>query len=205
MLAFILVPIAAVLFVSAEVVAQLTLRYGAMTTAGSDLVGRVLQGFALGLPAYSAFLVYTRAFYAVGDTKTPALLNALTVAIASAAGAAFFALADPGWEVPGLALGHSLGFLIGTVIMARAFVRKAGSRGGTKAASAIARAVAVGAAALGAMLAVANVFPWSSSNSGALLSLAVTTAAGAVVYIGGMAAMRSPELRRLGTFARRAR
>lgn len=205
MLAFILVPIAAGVIVTAEMVAQLTLRYGAMTTAGSELVGRVLQAFALGLPAFSAFLVYTRAFYALGDTKTPALLNAATVAIASATGAVFFTIASPGWEVPGLALGHSLGFVIGSAAMSRAFVRKAGSGGGTKAASAIVRSVAVGAGALAAMLAVGNVPAWSPSNSGTLLALIVTAAAGAFVYLGGMAALGSPELRRLRTFARRAR
>ena len=196
MLAFILIPIAAVLLVTAEVLAQLTLRYGVMTEAGSDLVGRVLQAFAVGLPSYSAFLVFTRAFYAIGDTKTPALINAGTVVVASAAGAAFFFLAEPGWEVPGLALGHSLGFFLGTAVLARTFARRAGAGGGTRVASAIVRSLAVGLAAGAAMFLIARIFE-TGSNAQALVALAVTTLAGAVVYVGGMVALKAPELRRL--------
>ena len=204
MLAFILVPIAAFLFVTAEIVAQLTLRYGVMTTAGSDLIGRVLQAFAIGLPSYSAFLVFTRAFYAIGDTKTPALINAITVVLASAAGAGLFAVASPGWEVPGLALGHSVGFFIGTVVMARVFARRAGSRGGTRVSSSITRALFIGAIAGAAMLLVESVLA-SDSNGAALVALLATAATGTLLYVGGMAALKAPELRRIGRLAATSR
>lgn len=204
MLAFILVPIGAALFVTAELLSQLTLRYGVMTGAGADLVGRVIQAFAIGLPSYSAFLVFTRAFYAVGDTKTPAVVNAITVAMASAAGAFFFSVAEPGWEVPGLAFGHSLGFFIGTVVMARSFTRKAGSGGGTRVSSSVVRSLLAGVVAGGVMLAVANVLD-ADSNAGALIALTATTGAGAIVYLGGMAALRSPEIGRLRRLVSTAR
>jgi len=197
MLAFILVPIAAVLVVVAELLAQITLRYGVMTAEGADLVGRVLRGFAIGLPSYSAFLVFTRAFYAVGDTKTPALINALTVALSSAAGALLFLAARPGWEVPGLALGHSVGFFLGTVVMARFFARRVGAGGGTRVSSAVARSLVVGGVASAAMLAAVNVVD-AGSNIGAFLALVVTVVVGAVVYLGGMAALKSPEIARVG-------
>ena len=200
MLAFILVPIGAFLFVTAEIVAQLTLRYGVMTTAGSDLIGRVLQAFAIGLPSYSAFLVFTRAFYAIGDTKTPALINAVTVVLASAAGALLFSVASSGWEVPGLALGHSVGFFIGTVVMARVFARRAGSRGGTRVSSSIARALVIGAIAGTAMMLVES-FLDSDSNGAALVALLATAAIGTLLYVGGMAVLKAPELRRIGRLA----
>ena len=196
MLAFILIPVAAFLAVAAEPIAQLTLRYGVMTTAGSELVGRVLQAFAVGLPSYSAFLVFTRAFYAIGDTKTPALVNAGTVALSSAAGALFFLWAPAGWEVAGLALGHSLGFFAGTVAMARVFASKAGATGGTRVASSLSRAMVMGMGAAAAMLAVVRVLG-SNSNLDALLALVAAAAAGAIVYAGGMTLLKAPELRRL--------
>lgn len=196
MLAFLLIPVAAMLFATAELVSRLTLRYGVMTVEGSDLVGHVLQAFAVGLPSYSAFLVFTRAFYAIGDTKTPALVNAGTVVLASIAGAVFFSVAPVGWEVPGLALGHSIGFFVGAVVLARMFARRAGSVGGTRVSSSVARSLALGIVAGGVMLAIVDVFDVTSSAS-ALVALVVVSLGGAVVYLGGMMALRSPEIARL--------
>jgi len=196
MLAFILVPVAAVLLVTAELLAHVTLRYGVMTEEGSDLVGRVLQAFAIGLPSYSAFLVFTRAFYAMGDTKTPAVINAMTVALSSAVGAFLFVVADGGWEVPGLALGHSLGFFVGTVLMARSFARRVGAGGGTRVSSSVVRSLVVGALAAAAMTGVVDLVD-AGSKAGALVALALTGAVGALVYIGGMAALKAPEVARI--------
>ena len=204
MLAFILVPIAALLFAGAHQIAQVTLRYGVMTTEGSDLVARVLQAFAIGLPSYSGFLVFTRAFYAIGDTKTPALINALTIVIASGLGTLFFLGADAGWEVPGLALGHSVGFFIGTIVLARGFARRAGATGGTRVSSSIARSLLVGLVAAAGMVIVANALD-RGSNIGALLGLVMTVVCGVVLYVGGMALLRSPELKRLTSLIATAR
>src|SRR5918999_1612071 len=57
MLAFILVPVATLMVAAAEPLARVTLQYGAMTEAGASLTGRVIGAFAIGLPAYSVFLV----------------------------------------------------------------------------------------------------------------------------------------------------
>lgn len=196
MLAFILIPIAGALLVTAELLAQVTLRYGVMTQEGSDLVGRVIQAFALGLPSYSAFLVFTRAFYAIGDTRTPAIINVVTVALSSAAGASLFLLAEPGWEVPGLALGHSVGFLLGTVVMAGSFGRRAGEVGDIRLATSLIRSLLVGAVAVAVMLVVVGSIE-TTSNAAALAALSVTALAGAMVYLAGMAALKSPEIARI--------
>jgi putative peptidoglycan lipid II flippase len=196
MLAFLLIPIAAMLFATAELVSRVTLRYGVMTTEGSDLVGHVLQAFAIGLPSYSAFLVFTRAFYAIGDTRTPAVVNAGTVLMASAAGALFFSLAPDGWEVPGLAFGHSVGFFIGAAVMAKTFGSRAGTVGGTRVSSSVVRSLALGIAAGAAMFLSARIFD-ATSNASALIALAVVALVGAVVYLGGMVALKAPEIGRL--------
>ena len=41
----------------------------------SRLIARTLQGFAVGLPFFSAFQLITRTFYATQDSRTPALVN----------------------------------------------------------------------------------------------------------------------------------
>lgn len=203
MLAFILVPVAALLLATAQPVAQLTLRYGVMTDQGSDLVGRVLQAFAIGLPSYSAFLVYTRAFYAVGDTKTPALVNAATVVVSSGAGALLFVVAGPGWEVPGLALGHSLGFAIGTFVIARIFSRRVGRVGGTRVGASLSRSISLGAVALAVMGVVVSLLV-PGDNASALAAVVLAPLAGAAVYGGGMVVLGAPELDRLRGLATRS-
>ncbi|MEA2448047.1 MAG: putative peptidoglycan lipid flippase, partial [Actinomycetota bacterium] len=206
MLAFLLVPIAAVLVAVAHPLARVTLQYGVMTGSGAALVARVVMAFAVGLPAYSAFLVFTRAFYANGDTKTPALINAATMVVASVAGAAFFVVAgDSGdWAVPGLALGHSVAFTIGTLVMARTFGRRSGALGGTKLNASILRTLSGAVAALAVMLVVASLIG-GDTRQGALIELVATAGAGVVVYGGVSTWMRSPELRRLIALARSGR
>ncbi|MGH2735184.1 MAG: murein biosynthesis integral membrane protein MurJ [Actinomycetota bacterium] len=203
MVAFILLPVAGVLLTSAGPVTTLSLEYGVMTGSGAELVGRVLAAFALGLPAYSAFLVLTRAFYAFGDTKTPTLVNAGAMAVASVVGAGLFLAAEEAWAVPGLALGHSAAFVVAGAVMMHLLRRRVG---GLHASGVVARVWRSGASALVAltvMVAVAVSFPQDTKPE-ALLSLIVTVAAGGAAYLGVAYRLRAPELWRFKSlFVRR--
>lgn len=126
MLFFILLPLSAACVVLGPAASRVALEHGAMSRGGSLLVGRTLAMFGLGLPAYSAFLVMTRAFYALGDAKTPALLNGVTILLTIGAGAVGFFAAPDGWEIAGLAAGHSLGFVLGAGLLGRALGGKVG-------------------------------------------------------------------------------
>ena len=204
MLAFILVPVGAFLIAVAGPLSDVTLRYGVMTDDGARLVGRVIKLFAIGLPAYSSFLVFTRAFYSLGDTKTPALVNAGTVVVASVLAAVFFVSLPDGWEVPGLALGHSLGFLLGAIVLGRILARRVGGIGGPRLRQAVARAVIVALVALGVMVVIERAMG-GTSNVAALIELVVTAGAGAIVYLGGMRLIHAPELERLSALRPRSR
>ncbi|MDP9068073.1 MAG: murein biosynthesis integral membrane protein MurJ [Actinomycetota bacterium] len=196
MLFFLLLPIGAFVLVAAGPLTRLTLQYGVMTDAGAEQVARVLGAFAIGLPTYSAFLVFTRAFYALGDAKTPALVNAVAVAVASAVGAAaFFALPDS-YSVAGLALGHSVGFALALWALARRFSARWGDAGGRSLRTAVARAAAMSAVAAAMMAATQAVVPEGGKLASAA-NVAAVAAAGAVVYLAGMVVLRSPELRRV--------
>lgn len=195
MLAFLLLPLSAFLLVVAEGLTQVTLQYGVMTEAGAEQVAIVLVAFVVGLPTYSAFLVYTRAFYAFGEVRVPALVNAVSVAASSALGASFFFLLPDRASVAGLALGHSLGFALGLLLIARAFGRRWAPPRGELGRS-VRRTLVVTLVALGAMAAIESVLP-ESSKVGLAANLAATGLVGAAVYAGGMKLIRSPELRRL--------
>lgn len=196
MLAFILLPIAATLVATARPLARLTLGFGAMTAEGTDLVGRILLAFAIGLPTYSAFLVFTRGYYAVGDTKTPALVNAATTALSSAVGALLFFELPREWAVAGLAFGHSVGFAFGAAVLARLFLRRAGARGSTRAAAAIRRSLAATVPMLVVMVAVVGVLP-EGGKTASLIAASTTAVVGGSLYFGTMAFLRAPELQRL--------
>jgi putative peptidoglycan lipid II flippase len=204
MLAFVLVPLAAFLVIASGPLTQITLNYGVMTDAGARLVGRVLGAFALGLPCYSTFLVTTRAFYAVGDAKTPALVNAGVIAGASAIGAALFLSLSDEWAVAGLAAGHSIGFAVGSFVLARAARRRFGAIGSDALTGSWVRAVAASAVAAVAMGGIALVLDGSSQGA-ALLELVAIAAVGAAAYLALMVRMRSPEAARTFEFVRARR
>jgi putative peptidoglycan lipid II flippase len=196
MLAFLLLPIAAVMIAAAEPLTNVTLRYGVMTGAGAALVARVLAAFAIGLPMYSAFLVFTRAYYAVGDARTPTFVNALTIAISSVVGAVLFASLPSEWAVPGLALGHSVGFAVGGLVLTRLFYKRVGAAGSTKLTATLIRAAGASVVAFGLMSAVRLITPEGTRLEWAV-SLILTTIAGVGAYVAIMAALRAPELERL--------
>jgi putative peptidoglycan lipid II flippase len=204
MLAFMLLPTAAILGAVAHPLTRATLEYGVMSGAGATLVARVLIAFAAGLPTYSIFLVFTRAFYAVGDTRTPTLVNAATVAIASIIGTLLFVRLDPEWAVPGLAAGHSAGFALGAVALGFAFARVSGSVGSRALADSLARSLVVSAIALGVMVLVHNALPEGSTGE-VVVNLVVTALAGGLCYAGVMRLLGAPELERIVSVVRRGR
>ena len=203
MLAFILIPIAAALFVLGGPLSVVVLDHGAMGTGDAALVGSVLAMFALGLPAYSAFLVLTRAFYALGETRLPALVNGTAVVVASIMGAGLFISLDGRMQVPGLAMGHTIGFAIGAVLLGRSLARRLGRLGSTRLTATVLRSILLSVLAAVVM---AGFYGWLFEQDPPHVAGVVATAfTGAAVYVSGMAALRTPELTRLGALMRGAR
>lgn len=196
MLVFILAPVAAWLAVAAEPIARLTLEYGRMTQGDAALVGRVIAAFAVGLPTYSAFLVLTRAYYALGDPKTPALVNGVAVIVSSGAAAFGFYAVERQWAVPALALGHSIGFAVGTIILVRLLNGRGISLAVREVLVPVLRSTVLALAAGAAMFGAGRLVD-ASTKPMALVDLIVMAVAGAVVYLGGAALGGAPELRRL--------
>lgn len=204
MLAFILLPVAALMLAGAQPIAKLTLEYGVMTESGAGLVARVLAAFVVGLPTYSAFLVATRAYYALGDTKTPTLVNFAAVVSSSLLGAGLFYLAAEAWAVPALALSHSIAFGFAAIALLALLTKKIGRVGSSELVRSLARSIGVALVALGAMAGLAYVLP-ESNKVEALVSVCAVAAAGALVYIGVMAKLRAPELKRFALLVSRGR
>ena len=77
----VIVPAAFGFVVLAGPITSLLLEHGAADAADAALIARTLQGFAVGLPFFSAFQLITRTFYATQDSRTPALINVGAAAV----------------------------------------------------------------------------------------------------------------------------
>jgi putative peptidoglycan lipid II flippase len=145
--AFVVVPAAAGYLVLARPIVRLLLENGVAGPQSTDLVAGVLSFFALGLFSFSAFMLFLRAFYAMQDTRTPALINVFAVGFNVVANFALF----PVMGVPGLALGHALAYTLATVLAGIVLRRRlAGLEGRAVARGLVKVVVAAAATALAA-------------------------------------------------------
>jgi putative peptidoglycan lipid II flippase len=71
LVAALIAPVAALLFVLGSNVSVLLFGYGAATTEQATVMGDIVSVFMLGLLPFSLFYVLLRGFYALEDTRTP--------------------------------------------------------------------------------------------------------------------------------------
>jgi putative peptidoglycan lipid II flippase len=185
-------PATAAYLVLAVPLVHVLLAHGVVRGASVDLVAAVLRMFAVGLVPFACFLLLSRAFYARQDNRTPALYNVLGVGVTVALDFALF----PVLGVPGLALAHSAGFAVGSVVLGVLVARRVGGleRGGTalEMAKAALAAVAAAAAMLAAANAVASVLGPGDLRS--LTQLAAAGTAGLAVFVVVARGLRAREL-----------
>ena len=98
----------------ARPITRLVLQHGEFSAESAASTARVLQAFALGLPFFSAFQLFTRTFYAMQDSRTPALVNVAAAVVNVAANLFFLNVA--GWGVAGLALGHATSYVFSSAV-----------------------------------------------------------------------------------------
>ena len=91
--------------------------YVNLNQSGARLIGYVLAGYAVSLVPFSAYQLQLRAFYAMRDTRTPALVNLAVNGVNVAVDLAlFWTLHGVRARVVGLAVGYSVSYLVGFLI-----------------------------------------------------------------------------------------
>ena len=190
---FLAVPAAAALVALARPALSL-LRLGSLDAGGATLVADVLAAYALGLVGYSGFHLLTRASYAAGDTRSPAIVNLGVAAVGSGLMMVLFALASGGHRVIVLGLAHSLAMLGGAAALLVVVRRRVGEP--CFAPGSLVRGLAAGLAAGVAARLVADRLP-SGGRPGATLALLLGGGVVAAVYLGVQAWLRAPEIRQL--------
>jgi putative peptidoglycan lipid II flippase len=195
----VLLPAAVALIVLGRDLSTALFDHGATDLADAQRIGRVLAVFAVGLVPFSLYQLQARAFYALRDTKTPALVQSAVSAVLIGTDLLLAAVLPLDWRVFGLAAGHAGAYLIGVLISAAALQRRLGPRADTaqRLLPLLARlacaALLAGAAAAG--LAAVLHPHLRAGPSGALIVLSTAAPLAVFVYLAALVALRVPEAR----------
>jgi putative peptidoglycan lipid II flippase len=114
--ATIVVPCSLVLAVLGPSLAELFLGHGHTTPAQARYMGFVFAVFCLGLLPYMIFQLQLRVFYALHDSKTPAIIGLVTMAVNIVANFIALDSLPASRVVAGLGVGFGLANLFGAVI-----------------------------------------------------------------------------------------
>jgi putative peptidoglycan lipid II flippase len=191
--AFIVVPAALGYMVLAQPIVRLLLQHGVMGPASTELVAGVLTIFSVGLLPFCAFQLLLRAFYAMKDTRTPALINLGAVALNTVVNLIYFRYL----QVEGLALGHATAYTFAAIVSAIILSRRLGGLEGRRILPGLAR---IGAAAVASAAVAYLVARWAEAALGTaglapqLVQVTASVVAGGVVFLGAAAAFRLQEL-----------
>ena len=204
MIALLTLPAGVALFVLRRPLIGLLLEHGEYTPTDALVTSRALAGFALGLVGFSVYLFALRGFYAHQDTRTPFVINAgqclLNVILAL--------LFVDAWGVLGLGAAFAVSYLVCALWALRILSYKVP---GFPAREVLVRGWPMLVAAVLAGEAAWVINRWIGGDTGAEAVVGVTVGGlvGLAVYVGGLTAMRVPEIdsarTMVGRLARRAR
>jgi putative peptidoglycan lipid II flippase len=192
LLVLLVVPASALMVALAHPALRL-LQLGNLDTAATALVARVLAAYALGLGGYAGLHLLTRASYAMGDARTPALVQAGVTAAGAALMLVWSSAASGGQRVVVLGLAHSLVTTAGAAGLWVLVRRRLGEP--LPAGRALARSLACAAAGGVVARLVADRLP-AGGRPGAALVVAVGATLAVAAYVAGEWALGEPELRR---------
>jgi len=190
LIAFLVLPASALLIA----IGRPTLRVvqlGSLDAAGAGLVARVLAAYALGLVGYSLFQHVTRASYAAGDARTPALVHLGATTGGVALMVALYASVSGSDKVVVLGIAHSVAMVGAASVLLVLLRRRVGER--VACLTSLARSAA-GALAAGVVARLVSDAVALDGRGGAAATVVVAGVAGVAVFIGIAWATRAPEL-----------
>ena len=146
--AVLLVPAAFGMLVFGEPAGTLLFGHGNASAADGAFLGHVIEAFALGLLPFSAFQLLLRVFYAMKDTRTPALISLVNVGVAIGLNTFSSFVLPPNLIVPGLAVGYWVPYIVGSLIAWRILARRIGGLDGRRVTATLVRLHLAGVPAL---------------------------------------------------------
>jgi len=122
----IVVPSAMILAVLGPPLAAGIFGHGSTSTASARYLGVVFGVFCLGLLPFTLFNLLLRGFYATHDSKTPALLGAVGMAVRIGCSYLALAILPSADVVAGLGVAFGIGSVVMTVMLWRVFSKRVG-------------------------------------------------------------------------------
>ena len=208
--AALIVPIAAVLFVTGSDLSILLFGYGAATPEQASLMGEIVSIFMIGLLPFTLFYVLLRGYYAMEDTRTPFYITVGLSAFWLITVLPLFEIAPAGGaQVAMIALTYSLSYWVGLAVAWVLLARRVGGVGSSRTIRSLLRIGAAGLVSLGLMLGthaiLGRIFSAQLPDDklAVLLILVVVGAVGAVSYWAGAWALRIKEVAAVTNLLRR--
>lgn len=183
MSAVVLLPVTAAFVVLGPLIGTLLYAHGASTSSGGRGIGVALANGALGLVLFAVSQLQIFAFYALRDTRTPALVNLAVVGAKVAVDLVLYAVLPPEHVVAGLMWGNTVSYAVCVVASGYLLRRRIGSLDGRRVGQTLAR-LAVAAVVGGAFAGVVALsVPYRLGTGQAVSVIAVV--GGAVVGLLG--------------------
>jgi putative peptidoglycan lipid II flippase len=135
----IVVPSALILAVLGAPLAEALFGYGSTSLASARYLGEIFAVFSLGLLPYMLFQLQLRVFYALHDSRMPALIGLAAMAVNIVANLVALAVLPPRHVVAGLGAGFGLANLTGCVLAWRVLSRRLRGLDGQRMASSLIR------------------------------------------------------------------
>ncbi|MDQ1510777.1 MAG: putative peptidoglycan lipid flippase [Actinomycetota bacterium] len=189
---------AAVLFVALAQPMVGVLVRGGFRPHDAAVTADTLQAFSIGLVPFSVYLYALRGFYALADTRTPFVINAIeNVANVGLALALF-----PSLGVQGLALAWTGAYSVAAILALVMLRRRVPDPFDASVGASVVRASIAGIALAIVASPLAAAIGRATANR-ALVASAAATLAGGIAYLLVLLALRAPELRSLFASLRR--
>jgi putative peptidoglycan lipid II flippase len=195
----VLVPVAAGLVVLGPQLTTVLFAHGNASPAAAHLTGSVLAAYGLALVPFAGYQIMLRVFYALGDTRTPALISAAVSAVTIATCLAAAQLVPGPDLVIAIAVCTAIAYATGLIVTAAVLRRRIGRVDGHRLLDAHTRMlVAAAIAGLAAAITVQTLqstvgTAWASS----VVTILLSAAAGAGLYALIARGLRIAEFREL--------
>jgi putative peptidoglycan lipid II flippase len=102
-------------------------QFGETDRTGVELLAAALAGLAAGLYPYSAFLLFSRGYYALDESRFPGLVAVVSAVVGVVVMAVAAVGLEGGARIAVLGLGHSAAYSVGALVLALGLRRRTGA------------------------------------------------------------------------------
>jgi putative peptidoglycan lipid II flippase len=167
-----MLPAVALLFGAASEIAFVLFAHGETNAAGAEVIAQVLRVFAVALTPFTVLQLLQRGFYALADTRTPALIAIFSTATGAISALILSSVLDTQHVIMGIAAAQGVSWTIGCVVSIVLLRRRLGRLGGREIVGLVGKAGACSLAAL-IVAELLHVFLASHAQSSFALSVLV--------------------------------